>query len=51
MDQVLIFTKAFFDSVGVIGDLSLANNSLVKVLSSLSNETTCEKKTKELSEI
>lgn len=35
-----MITKVFFDSVEVVGDFNLANNSWMKVLSSFNKETT-----------
>lgn len=41
-----VYTKVIFDSTKVVGDFSLANNSLIKVLSSFREETTCNIQTK-----
>ena len=38
-----IITKFFFDSADVVGDLNLANNSWIKVLSSFNEEITYNK--------
>jgi len=35
-----MITRFFFDSADVAGDLNLANNSWIKVLSSFNKETT-----------
>lgn len=41
-----IITKFFLDSADVEGDLNLANNSWIKVLSSFNKDTTYSKITK-----
>jgi hypothetical protein len=42
---MLTITKFFFDSADVVGDLNLANNSWIKVLSSFNKETTYKETT------